>query len=124
MRVVFWAWGLAWSVFEPVNAVFPVARDLLYAVWLVPAVLAPLIVRKPGAALYAELVAAIVSAHPGVNHNYEREHRFNLWFVMTGADAAAIAAAIFAVTAARSGPLWSTTSCPASRSSVTAPMIR
>ena len=32
-------------------------------------------------------VAAIVSAHPGVNHNYEREDRFNLWFVMTAYDA-------------------------------------
>lgn len=60
--VVFWAWGLAWSLFEPLNAVFPVARDLLYAVWLVPAVLAPLVVRKPGAALFAEMVAAGVSA--------------------------------------------------------------
>ncbi|MBI2762715.1 MAG: ECF transporter S component [Chloroflexi bacterium] len=60
--VVFWAWGLAWSLFEPLNAAFPVARDLLYAVWLVPAVLAPLVIRKPGAALFAELVAAGVSA--------------------------------------------------------------
>lgn len=60
--VVFWAWGLAWSLFEPLNAAFPVARDLLYAVWLVPAVLAPLVIRKPGAALFAEMVAAGVSA--------------------------------------------------------------
>ncbi len=60
--VVFWAWGLAWSAFEPLNLVFPVLRDSLYAVWLVPAVLAPLIVRKPGAALFAEIVAAGVSA--------------------------------------------------------------
>lgn len=30
-----------------------------------------------------EAVAAQVSALPGVNHNYEREHRFNLWFVIT-----------------------------------------
>ncbi len=60
--VVFWAWGLAWHVFEPLNAAFPVARDLLYAVWLVPAVLAPLVIRKPGAAIFAELVAAGVSA--------------------------------------------------------------
>ena len=60
--VVFWAWGLAWPAFEPLNGIFPVARDLLYAVWLVPAVLAPLIVRKPGAALFAEMVAAGVSA--------------------------------------------------------------
>lgn len=60
--VVFWAWGLAWGAFEPLNTIFPVARDLLYAVWLVPAVLAPLIIRKPGAALFAEMVAAGVSA--------------------------------------------------------------
>ena len=56
--VVFWAWGLAWGLFAPLNA----ARDLLYAVWLVPAVLAPLVIRKPGAALFAEMVAAGVSA--------------------------------------------------------------
>lgn len=35
-------------------------------------------------------VAAQVSAHAGVNHNYEREHRINLWFVTTGCDAAAV----------------------------------
>jgi DNA-binding Lrp family transcriptional regulator len=29
-------------------------------------------------------VADLVSAYPEVNHNYEREHRFNLWFVVTG----------------------------------------
>lgn len=39
-------------------------------------------------------VAAMVSAHPGVNHNYEREHTFNLWFVMTGRDALAVEAAM------------------------------
>jgi len=33
-----------------------------------------------------------VNAHPGVNHNYEREHRYNLWFVATAADPAALAA--------------------------------
>jgi DNA-binding Lrp family transcriptional regulator len=34
-----------------------------------------------------EAVAANVSAHPGVNHNYQREHVRNLWFVLTGRDA-------------------------------------
>lgn len=34
-----------------------------------------------------ESVAALVSAHPGVNHNYEREHALNLWFVITGTGA-------------------------------------
>jgi DNA-binding Lrp family transcriptional regulator len=29
-----------------------------------------------------EEAAAVISAHPGVSHNYAREHRFNIWFVM------------------------------------------
>lgn len=31
-------------------------------------------------------VAALVSAYPEVNHNYERDHTLNLWFVATAAD--------------------------------------
>ena len=31
-------------------------------------------------------VADLVSAFPEVNHNYEREHSVNLWFVVTGKD--------------------------------------
>ena len=27
-------------------------------------------------------IAEIISAYPEVNHNYEREHRYNLWFVI------------------------------------------
>lgn len=30
-----------------------------------------------------ECVARIISAFPEVNHNYEREHDYNLWFVVT-----------------------------------------
>ena len=30
-----------------------------------------------------ECVARIVSAFPEVNHNYERDHEYNLWFVVT-----------------------------------------
>ena len=37
-----------------------------------------------------EAVAAVVSAHPGVNHNYERENAYNLWFVVTGPSAAQV----------------------------------
>ena len=36
-------------------------------------------------------VANIVSGYPQVNHNYEREHAFNLWFVANAPDAAALA---------------------------------
>jgi DNA-binding Lrp family transcriptional regulator len=31
---------------------------------------------------HLEEVAAIVSSYPEVNHNYEREHELNLWFVV------------------------------------------
>ena len=41
-----------------------------------------------------EAVAQWVSAHPGVNHNYEREHVYNLWFVLTGCDAASVEQAL------------------------------
>ena len=34
-----------------------------------------------------EAVAQLVSEHAEVNHNYEREHRLNLWFVATAPDA-------------------------------------
>jgi len=37
-------------------------------------------------------VARTVGAHGGVNHNYAREHRFNLWFVAHARDDAALAA--------------------------------
>ena len=35
-----------------------------------------------------ERIAAIVSAFPEVNHNYEREHEINLWFVITARNTA------------------------------------
>ena len=31
-------------------------------------------------------IAEIISAYPEVNHNYEREHRYNLWFVIIAAN--------------------------------------
>lgn len=36
-------------------------------------------------------VAALVSDYDEVNHNYEREHNFNLWFVLTAPDAERVA---------------------------------
>jgi DNA-binding Lrp family transcriptional regulator len=41
-----------------------------------------------------EAVAAVVSSFPEVNHNYEREHRLNLWFVAAAADEAALDATL------------------------------
>jgi DNA-binding Lrp family transcriptional regulator len=33
-----------------------------------------------------ECTARIISAFPEVNHNYERDHEFNLWFVVTASS--------------------------------------
>jgi energy-coupling factor transport system permease protein len=60
--VVFWAWNLVWAATGPVFVALPAAQYLIYGVWLIPAVLGALVIRKPGAALFTELVAAIVSA--------------------------------------------------------------
>lgn len=37
-----------------------------------------------------EAVAAIVNHFAEVNHNYEREHTYNLWFVVTAPDQAQV----------------------------------
>ena len=63
--VVFSLWNGVWLVVAPLTAAVPLHAFLLYGVWLVPAVLAPLIVRKPGAAVFAEMVAAGVSVLAG-----------------------------------------------------------
>jgi len=69
----------------------------------VGAVFAP---RRVGASTLAALaappeqleeIAARVSARPEVNHNYEREHHYNLWFVVTARDEAHLAEALAAI---------------------------
>jgi siroheme decarboxylase len=42
-------------------------------------------------------VAEDVNSFPEVNHNYEREHAFNLWFVVTASDAAHLAGTLQAI---------------------------
>ncbi|HIP52614.1 MAG TPA: Lrp/AsnC family transcriptional regulator [Chromatiales bacterium] len=41
-----------------------------------------------------ERVAALVNSYPEVNHNYEREHKYNLWFVVTAPDEARLQAVL------------------------------
>jgi energy-coupling factor transport system substrate-specific component len=58
---VFVGWASVYEAASPVfNAAAPL-KALLVGAWFLPAVLAPLLVRKPGAALFAELAAAMVS---------------------------------------------------------------
>lgn len=41
-----------------------------------------------------EAVARVIDACPEVNHNYEREHAYNLWFVVTAASSGQVAEAL------------------------------
>jgi energy-coupling factor transport system permease protein len=56
--VVFQAWNILW---EATTFFSPPIRGAIYGVWMIPAVLVPLIVRRPGAALFGEGVAAAAS---------------------------------------------------------------
>ncbi|HED18092.1 MAG TPA: Lrp/AsnC family transcriptional regulator [Gammaproteobacteria bacterium] len=42
------------------------------------------------AASQLDRVAAIINQFPQVNHNYEREHHYNLWFVVTAENVSAL----------------------------------
>lgn len=69
--VVFWVWGQVQNpISGPVSAVLPGFQGLLNGPWLFAGVLTALIVRKPGAAIYGELVAAIVSALIGTQWGF------------------------------------------------------
>ncbi|MGJ0389674.1 ECF transporter S component [Microbacterium sp. CGR1] len=64
--LVFLLWNVGYEV--PSNILTPLlpgVQGLLAGPWLIAGVLGGLIIRKPGAALYTELVAAIISALVG-----------------------------------------------------------
>ena len=88
--VFFFVAGGVWSALAGLGPL----QNVFYAVWLLPAIVAPLIVRKPGAAFFAEVVAAALSALLG-----------SLWGVdtlMSGIMQGAAAEAVFALTRYRS----------------------
>ncbi|KHO20997.1 ECF transporter S component [Mycolicibacterium setense] len=71
--LVFVVWNIASNpISAPLSALLPGLQALLAGGWLFAGVLTALVVRKPGAALYGELVAATVSALVG-----------NQWGVLT-----------------------------------------
>ena len=60
--VIYWGWGKVYDVVEkPLYLLYPPSGALTYGMWIVAGVVGMLIVRKPGAALATELVAAAVS---------------------------------------------------------------
>lgn len=71
--LVFVLWNIASNpVSAPLGALLPGLQALISGGWLFAGVLTALVIRKPGAALYGELVAAAVSALVG-----------NQWGVLT-----------------------------------------
>lgn len=61
--LVFFAWNLTYNpIGSALGALLPGVQGSVHGVWLIGGVLTALIVRKPGAAIYGEMVAATVSA--------------------------------------------------------------
>ncbi|GGA76454.1 ABC transporter permease [Pseudoclavibacter endophyticus] len=64
--LLFWLWGQLYrGVGAPVEAILPGFQGILGGPWFIGGVLAGLIIRKPGAAFFVEVVAASVSALVG-----------------------------------------------------------
>lgn len=59
---LFQVWNLLWTAVSPAFVGLPPLQGFMYGVWLLPAVLVPLVIRRPGAALLGEGVAAVASA--------------------------------------------------------------
>lgn len=59
------AWNAAYLGATPFFTAVPAAQGLIYGVYLIPGVLVALIVRRPGAALFAGVVSALVSVLVG-----------------------------------------------------------
>jgi energy-coupling factor transport system substrate-specific component len=64
--VVFWGFDtFIYPFLSAATTGFPPAGELMLGVWLVPAVAGALVIRRPGAALFTELVAANVELFLG-----------------------------------------------------------
>ena len=64
LGVAFWGWDLLLypTVSALLNTAFPPLASLTLGVWVLPAVVGGFVVRRPGAALLCEIVAATVEA--------------------------------------------------------------
>ncbi|WP_059020638.1 ECF transporter S component [Mycobacterium sp. M26] len=68
--VVYWAWGIAYNGLSTPLQVLPGLSSILGGVWLIAGVTGGLVIRKPGAAIYTELLAAVVSAVVGTQWGF------------------------------------------------------
>lgn len=63
--IVFIAWNAVYAATEPLFVALPPAQAVMYGIWLLPAVLVGLIIRRPGAAFFGGFLAAAVSVMLG-----------------------------------------------------------
>jgi energy-coupling factor transport system substrate-specific component len=68
LGVAFWGFDtFVYPVTSTIGNIYPPLSELQLGVWIIPAVLGAVLVRKPGAALYAELIAATLELLLGGN---------------------------------------------------------
>ncbi|NKE08578.1 MULTISPECIES: ECF transporter S component [Kocuria] len=100
--VIFWAWSnLVYPLITSAAVAYPPASGLMMGGWLIAGTLGGLIIRKPGAAVVCELLAAVFQALLGTH--------FGMLVLVSGAIQGLGSELIFATTGYRRfGPLVAT----------------
>ncbi|KPG87410.1 ECF transporter S component [Frigoribacterium sp. RIT-PI-h] len=81
--VVLWAWGLAYTPIDSVLSFSGGFEGILNGGWLFAGVLGGIVIRKPGAAVYTEVVAAVVSMLIGTQWGFS----VLIWGIVQGLGA-------------------------------------
>jgi energy-coupling factor transport system substrate-specific component len=64
--IAYWGWGIAYEApAKALGLAFPPLQGITAAPWLIAGVVGGLVIRRPGAALLCEVIAALVSMLPG-----------------------------------------------------------
>jgi energy-coupling factor transport system substrate-specific component len=87
--VIFWSWGLAWTPLSAALSFAPGLAGLLAGGWLFAGVLGGIVIRKPGAALFTEVIAAVVSMLVGTQWGFSTL----IWGIVEGLGAELVLAA-------------------------------
>lgn len=115
LGVAFWGYdSYIYPAVSAITAFFPPLAELQLGVWILPAVVGAILVRKPGAALFAELIAANVELLLGNTWGatvlvsaslqalgielivlFLAYRRFNIWVAMLGGALSAVFEVIY-----------------------------
>lgn len=70
LGVIFWLWSAGYGLISAFTVAFPPLGGLYGGGWLIAGVIGGLVIRKPGAALYCELIAASVEGLLGTHFGF------------------------------------------------------